>query len=128
MGENESRLVLHVQIAAELQGGNPLDRAHENRGCGKVIANWQFVACENRSASNRKLVVAPLALPDAPSRVGIDRITCAPGAGRAPFRGCPTDFLKPPMSLIVRHAHDAGEGESAGTSGKEEVLGHVNAS
>ena len=71
MGENESRLVLHVQIAAQLQGAMTLRAVHEDRDGKKIVADRQLAAGEDRPGRDAELVPAGFALEQRARLVGI---------------------------------------------------------
>ena len=72
----------------------------------EVIPDRQLVAGENRSARHAELVVARLALPDAPGRVGVNRRAFALGAICRPAIAGKPDRHELLMRRIVRHALD----------------------
>ncbi len=63
MGHHKCCFLLHVQVAAELQGANPLNSVNKDRDCGQIVADGQFAAGEDRAAGYAKQVAALFALP-----------------------------------------------------------------
>jgi hypothetical protein len=63
VSQDERGLVLHIQVAAELQRTVPLGPIDKDRNRHKYITQRQFMAGEDRAAGDRKPVTAPLALP-----------------------------------------------------------------
>ena len=124
MGENESRPVLHVQIAAELQRRQSLNRVHEDGDGRKVVADRQLAASEDGPAGDAELAPARLALPNAAAGIGVNGRALAVWAERSAAVIGEPDSLKPRVGFIVGHPKDAGEAEIASLGGKEEMLGH----
>jgi hypothetical protein len=59
---DECRLVLAIQVAAQLKGAMALRAVHENRNRQEIVADGQFAAGENRAARDAELVIAGFAL------------------------------------------------------------------
>ena len=126
MRQDERRLVLHVQVTPELQGADALHRIHEDGGGGEVVADRELAAGEDGPAGDAELVVARLALPDAPGRVGVDRRALAARAERRAAVVGKADGRERRVRLVVTHAEDGLEAQRAGYGGKKEVLGHLS--
>ena len=73
VGQHEGRLVLAVQVAAELKGRNALGAVHEDCNRGQQVADRQLAAGEDRGRGDRELRFAALALVDRPGMVRVDR-------------------------------------------------------
>ena len=114
MRHDESRLVLHVQIAAELQGAYPFDRVHKNGNRRQIVPDRQFAAGEDRARGNRELVVAAFAFPNLSRGVGVDRRAFAPRAVRSTAVGGEPDGDEPIVRFIISHAKDRAQGERPG--------------
>ena len=63
VGEHESRLVLAIQVAGELQGAMSLRAIHEDRDGQEDVADWHFPACEDGAGRDAELVRASFAFP-----------------------------------------------------------------
>ncbi len=55
VGHHEGRLILHVEIAAELQGANAFDGVNEDRDSDEVIADRKLAAGEDGPAGDAEL-------------------------------------------------------------------------
>lgn len=125
MGQDERRLVLHVQVTAELQGGHAFDRVHEQADRGQIVPDRQLAAGEDGPAGDAELLPACGALPNA---AGLEGVNLGAFASRAERRAAvvgKADRLKPGMRFVVRHPHDGAKAQRAGFCGKEEVLCHL---
>ena len=60
--KDEGRLVLHVQIAADLQRGNALGAVHEDDDGGEQIGEGHLARGKDRAAGDAELVLAGNAL------------------------------------------------------------------
>ena len=58
VGEREGHLVLHVQIAAQLERGVALGAVHEDGGGGQNVADRQLASDGDRARSDAELVAA----------------------------------------------------------------------
>ena len=111
VSQDEGSFVLHVEVAAELQGRDALDRVHENRDSGEIVADRELAAGEDGAAGDAELLLARLALPDAPGRIGIDRRAAAVRAERrTPVVG-KADRHKRRVRLIVAQPKHGRERE-----------------
>ena len=122
--QNESRLVLHVQIAAELQSRKALGRVHEDADRAKQIDEGQLAAGEDRSGGNRKLVIASLALELAARGNVVGVGAAATRANSFPVRLCPTQLAERVIGLFLATLVNRLEAEGAGLGRKKEVLCH----
>lgn len=68
MAEHESRLVLEIEVAAQVERGVPLRTIRKDRDGEQIGADRQLAAGEQRSASQAELLVTRLALPGAALR------------------------------------------------------------
>ena len=91
---DEGRLVLHVQIAGELQGTIALGAVDEDRDSQEVIADRQLAAGEDGPARNGKLMAAGLALPQLASLVGVNSGAIATRANGLALRCGPANKPK----------------------------------
>src|ERR1700733_11844226 len=71
--QNESRAILYVEIAAELQSSVSLRTVRKNRDGGQNILERQFAAREDRAGRCAKLRRAFRAFEDAAALVAVDR-------------------------------------------------------
>ena len=55
VGQGEGRLILDIHVTPELQGRDALDRVHENRGCGEIVADGELAAGEDGPAGDAEL-------------------------------------------------------------------------
>lgn len=106
MGHHESRLVLAIQVAAELEGAMALRAVDEDGDCQEVIADRKLTAGEDRARRDTELVIAALALEQLAGRVGVGGDAAAAGAnGLALSRG-PTDQFEGLVGFLVRQTGD----------------------
>jgi len=109
VGQDEGRFVLSTKITAKLQNRDALDRVHENRGRGEVVADRQLAAGEDRPAGDAELVSALFAFPKTARGHGVDGCALATRAERlAAVIGKP-DCLKASVCIVVRHPHDRAQ-------------------
>ncbi len=126
--ENESRLVLHVQFARELQGAVAFHAVHEDRDGQEIVANRELAAREDRPARHAVLMVAALALEQRTGFEGIGGAATATRANRLAFGRGPTDLFEGVAGFVVRHTGNLREGKAAGAGGEKEVLSHLQRS
>ena len=124
VGENERRLVLHVQFAGELEGAVTLHAIDEDRDGQEIIANRELAAREDRPAGHAVLMVATLALEQRAGFEGIGGAATATRANRLAFGRGPTDLFEGVAGFVVGHAGDLREGKGASRCGEKEVLRH----
>ena len=124
MSQDERRFVLDVEIAAELQGGDALDRVDEDRDGGEIVADSELAAGEDGSAGDAELLLARLALPDAAGRIGVDRRATAVRAERRAAVVGEADRHERTVRLVIGHTEDGLEAQGAGAGGEEEMLSH----
>ena len=72
VGQNESRLVLAIQIARELERANAFRAVGEDRDSEKIIADRALAVVEDRPGRDAELMIAAAAFPDRTRRVGMD--------------------------------------------------------
>ncbi len=127
VGQHEGRLVLHVQVAGERQGGLALDLVAEDHGGGKVSAERQLVEGEQGAAGQAEILAARLAAEPELAGRAAGFVARRAGAVRAyglAVRGGPADRPEHLLCLGVRHPQHGGDAERAGLGGEEEVLRH----
>lgn len=123
--QHESRFVLTIKIAAELQGRNSLNRIHKDADCREVITDREFSAGEDGSACHAELMIAALAFPDTAHRIGIDRYAFTPRTVRLAAVVGEPDGAKPIMGFLIRHTKDRRQGERSSLLTEKEVLRHA---
>jgi hypothetical protein len=106
MRHDKRRLILAIQVPAQLQGAMTLRAVDENRNRQKVVADRKLAAGENGPAGNAELVIAGFALEQLAGRVGIDGDAFAAGANRSAVSGGPTDQLEGLVGFLVRQTGD----------------------
>jgi hypothetical protein len=111
MRQHEGRLIPHVQVAPELQCRDAFDRVHEDGDRCQVVADRKLAAGEDGSAGDAELMLAPLAFPDAPGAVRVDRRAFAARAERRAAVVCKPDGDEASVSLIVSQPHDRFHGK-----------------
>ena len=124
MGQDERRLVLHVQVAGEVQRRNALHRVREYPDGDQVRLERHLVICEDRSRRDRERV---LAVPATPLPARLDEVV--PGdrtAARANhlIHRTPTQIAEEFKGVLVLHVEQALDRERSGFGGKKEMLGH----
>jgi len=124
VGHDERRLVLHIQVAAELQRADALDRVYEDGDGQQDVAERQLAAGEDGSRRDAELMAAALALEDRAALVLVDRDAAAVRADRIAVRGSPAQRPEGRPRLIIRHTRDSDDAERAGLGGEKEVLSH----
>lgn len=80
VAENESRLVLAIQIAGHLQGGDAFRAVHEDADRRQDVGEAHLARGEDRAGSHREMVLASLALVFA---AGLDEVRIKRAATRA---------------------------------------------
>jgi len=114
VGEDEGRLVLHVEVTAQLQGGMPLGTVAEDGNRGEDVTQRQLTAGEDRPGGHGELGVAALALEDAACGVSVDGQAAAAGAVRLALGLCPADRLERLKRFRIGHAHHLHEAQRPG--------------
>lgn len=122
--EDEGRLVLHVEIAAQRQRALALHLVDEDRNGKEIVADRELAAGEDGTARNGELAFTALALEDRAGLVGIDGGAAAMRADRLAFRGAPTDHAEGVAGFFLGHARDLRQRKRAGGGREEEVLRH----
>ena len=124
--QHEGRLVLHVEIAAELQGRDTLHRVDEDGDRQQIGLHRQLAAGEDGAAGDGELVAARLALEQPANLEAVARRTIAAGADRLAARRRPAHLAEQPVRLVIAHARDLDQRKGPGAGGEEEVLGHLS--
>src|SRR5665213_916459 len=106
VSHDESRLILAIQVPAQLQGAMTLRAVHENGDGQKIVADRKLAAGENGPAGNAELVRASLALEQLAGRVGVDSGAFAARANRLAVSGSPPDKLEGLVGFLVRQTGD----------------------
>jgi hypothetical protein len=106
VSHDECRLVLAIQVAAQLQGAMTFCAVHENRDSEKVVADRKLAAGENGARRDAELVIASLALEQLAGRVVIDGGAFAAGANRLAVSGSPANQLEGLVGFLVRQTGD----------------------
>ena len=109
MRQNESRLVLAIQIAAQLQRGIALSAIHEYRDSGQQVADRHLTAGKDRRRRNAELRLTALAFEYLAALVLVDRETAASRANGFAIRIGPPDTLECLVSLGIRQAQNLGQ-------------------
>ena len=118
VGQHESRLVLNVQVAAQLKGADPLGPVDEDRDCQKVVADRQLATGEDRPAGQAELVIAALALEDRAAGVLVAGHTAALRAEGLAIGRSPADGAEGLVRFLIGHPRDLCHAERAGLGGK----------
>ena len=108
--DNEGRLVLHVEIPAELQRRNALDRVDEDRDGAEIVADRQLAAMKERAARHAELPAAALAAPD---RAACECIDFGRAAARAVGLAAviaPPDLDELRVRFLVTHPRNLSRG------------------
>jgi len=122
--QDERRLVLAIEIAAQLQRAMPLRAVDEDGDGEKVVADRPLAVLKGRASGGAELVLAPRALPHRPRRKSGDCEASAARAIRLAVIVGPTDALEGGTGLFVRHAGNDAQGERPCCCRKEEMLRH----
>lgn len=123
--EHERRLVLHVEVAGELQGRVTLGAVHEDRDGQEVRADRQLAAGEDRARRDRELMLAGLALPELAGGDEAMGESAAARADRIAARVAPTDHAEGIVGFLAAHARDFAQTERPCRAREEKMLGHV---
>ena len=124
VGHDESRLVLAIEVAAELQGAMALGAVDEDRDCQEIVADGEFAAGEDRPGRDAELMLARLALEDRAGLVAVDRRGSRSAGKPARRRSSPADQRKA-RGLPRRSCAQPRQRERAGGGGEKEVLRHI---
>jgi len=108
--EHECRLVLHAQVAAQLERGIALCTIGENRNGGEDVSNGQLAAGKDRARRDGELGVTGLAFEDFACRIAVDRQATATRAIGVSSVVVPTDRLEGFKGGVVRHTHNPSKG------------------
>lgn len=101
VSENESRLVLAIEIAGELKHGNALDRVRQDDDGGKEVNEGHLATVEDRAARYGKLVAARLALELAARRDRVSLYAAAAGANRLAIGISPAKLAEGLIRLLI---------------------------
>ena len=124
VGHHESRLVLAIQVTAELQGGMSLGAVHEDGDCQQVVADRELAIGEDRAGRDRELVAALFAAPDRLRLVGIDGQAATRRAEGLAVVGRPPHRLESLARFLIAHTGDLSEAQVPCGFREEEVLRH----
>ena len=124
VGQHKRGLVLHIQIARQLQGGNPLDRIRVQGNRRQIHLRRQLVKRKDRPGRDGKRVLAGLAPPLA---TGLDEVMLDAAACRTRHSPliAPARLPEQIERRFIGQAEDLPQGHRAGLGGEQEVLGHV---
>ena len=122
--QDEGSLVLNIEIAGELQGGNALHRIGEDGDRAKIDLQRQFVESKDRPGSHRKGVVACLAAPLLARRQKIMAVVTAAARAGGFLALAPAHFPENLEGFLVRHLEHLPNRKGSGLGGEKEVLGH----
>jgi hypothetical protein len=125
VGQDESRLVLAVQVAAQLERAMPLGSVREDGDGEQVVPDGELAADEDGPGGDGELVLASPALVDAPRRVAVDLRAATLRAIGLPVIGRSPDAPESLPGFLICHARNLSETQGAGCGCKEEVLGHL---
>ena len=125
VAQHVGSLVLHTEVAADLERRDALRAVHEQHDCGQQISEGQFATGKNRSRSHRILVPASLALELAASRNVIGIAAPATRAHRFAIGFRPAQNAEHRIGLVLAHLIDGLEADRARFGGKEKVLCHI---
>lgn len=100
MAKHESRLVLAIEIARHLQGGDALRAIHENADRGQDVREAHLARSEDRSACHAEMMLAALALVFAARLDEIRVQRAAARACRVTVRFSPAQLAKRLVSLV----------------------------
>jgi hypothetical protein len=120
--ENEGRLILHVQVTAQLQCANALGAVDEDRNGGEQVADGELAISNNRPRRETELTAARFAILDLPAGVLVSLNAAAFGAIGLAIRNAPADSPERPVSLVIPQAHNLRRRQRPGLGRQEEVL------
>src|SRR5690349_6639527 len=107
--ENESRLVLAVEIPAQLQGAMPLRSVCKDRDGQQVVTVRQFPRVKKRSARGAELSPAFFAAPDRAATKAVKVEAAAVWAvGLSAIIG-PADFNELRQGFLIRHTRNGAQ-------------------
>ena len=122
MAKDVGRLVLAIEVTADLQRADALRAVHEQGDGAENVAVAHLAACEDGAAGQAELLAAVLAPEDAPRAVAVNGQRAAVRAmGLATF---PPDRLERLVGFLIGEAEDLGQREGPGLGGEKEVLRH----
>lgn len=122
--QDVGRLVLHVEIAPELESGDTLDRVDEDDDGDQVISDRQLARGKQGAGGFGELATARLALEHVTGGVLVALRAIAVGAHGGALGVGPTDLTEQRAGFPVRHARNLFQADGASSGGHEEVLGH----
>lgn len=128
VGEHESRLVLAVEIAAELQGAVALGAIRKDRDGEEVVANRKFAIGEDGPRRHAELIPTSRAFPELASSVGVNLHAAAFGAARFAAIIGPADRGELGVRFLIRHTRNGAQTERPCGCGEKEVLRHATKS
>jgi len=103
VGQHKGRLVLAIEVTAQLQGAVTFCAVHEDGDCQQVVADGEFATGEDRPGRDAELVRASLALPELPGPVAVEGRTAAARAVRGTSVVGPADQFERLESLLIGH-------------------------
>lgn len=116
VSHDESRLVLHVEIAGKLEGAMALGAVDEDGDSKEVVADRQLAAGEDGAQRDRELMRASLALIELAGLVGEGFGAGATRANRLAVSGRPTDVAEGVVGFLVAHTRDLRQTDSPGSA------------
>lgn len=122
--ENKSRLVLAIEIAAQLKRRMPLGTVDEDRDGREVISDRQLARMKHGPGRDAELPAAILAPPNRPAGEGIDFDGAAAWAVRLAVVVRPADFDELRVRFRRGQPHDLSEGQAPCGCGEKEMLRH----
>lgn len=128
VSQDEGRLILAIQIAAQGQGALALYLVAEDRNRHEVLAKGHLMRGEQGAGGKREILTASLA-PEAQGAIGapglVNRGAAAMGAERFAVSLGPADRGKDNLNRLIAHPRNSADAERPGFRRKEEVLGHL---
>ena len=122
--QDEGRLVLAIDVPTELEGGHALDGVHADADGGAEVHEGHLAGGEDGPRRDGELVSAGGALELAAALHVIGAERAAAGADGSAVRLRPAHPAERGIGGVLAGLVDRGQGESAGLSREEEVLGH----
>ena len=104
MGENERRLILNVQITAQLKRAMAFRAVHEDGDGEKDSPNRELATGEDGPGRNRKLMLTTLALEQGAGLVAVNAQAAATRADRIAVCGGPSNLFEGFRGFLRRHA------------------------